>query len=87
MISGLLPNPVNRGPKLSGSVYILPVLGLGSLQANPDLLNTQIRLGGTLQVPACAPVFADTGGKPERMKNLGTLFFTGVVQKSGLKWN
>lgn len=68
MISGLLTNPINRGLKLSGSIYILPVLGLGSSQANPDPLNTQIRLGGTPQVPACALVFADTGGKPERMK-------------------
>lgn len=68
VISALLPNPINRGPKLSGSICILPVLGLGSPQASPDPLNTQIRLGGTLQVPACAPVFADTGGKPERMK-------------------
>lgn len=68
VISGLLSNPINRGPKLSGSIYILPVLGLSSPQANPDPLNTQIRLGGTPQVPACAPVFADTECKPERMK-------------------
>lgn len=68
MISGLLPNPINKGPKLSGSIYILPVLGLGSSQVNPDPLNTQIRFGGTPQVPACAPVFADTGGNLERTK-------------------
>lgn len=60
MISGLLTNLINRGLKLSGSIYILPVLGLGSSKANPDPPNTQIRLGGTPQVPACALVFADT---------------------------
>lgn len=53
------------GPKIPGHLYILPFPGLGFPQANPDPLSATLRVGGTLQVPACAPVFADTGDKPE----------------------